>query len=381
LSKSNIPEKVKVILWGKSAGRCEFNGCNKIVYRDWLTRTELNFSQVAHIIGDSPDGPRGDVELSKEYCCDIANLMLMCPDHHKTIDSILDTYTDDVLRQMKLAHEVRIEQLTELKEDQISTVVIYEGRIGQFQPNINDRDCYQAMFPRWYPAPRMPIRLGLSNSSFHDHEKEYWQFEEANLERQFSEKIKPLFDKDESRHFSVFAFAPQPLLIKLGSLFSDIYGAEVYQLHREPQNWKWQPEPENFEYIIEEPRTVHRTVAINLSLSATVRNNRISKALGTKDVSFWNLSIDNPNNDFLKSHEQIQKFREVFRILLNKIKARHGENQVLHIFTACPVSIAVEIGRVWQPKADLPLIIYDQNRHLGGFAQTFSIGMKKTGSK
>jgi hypothetical protein len=46
----------------------------------------------------------------------------------------------------------------------------------------------------------------------------------------------------------------------------------------------------------------------------------------------------------------------------------------LHIFPALPVSAAVDVGRVWMPKADLPLIIYDQNRKLNGFIRTFAIG-------
>jgi allophanate hydrolase subunit 2 len=38
-----------------------------------------------------------------------------------------------------------------------------------------------------------------------------------------------------------------------------------------------------------------------------------------------------------------------------------------------PVSAAVELGRVWMPKADLPLVIYDQNTSLGGFVKALEI--------
>ena len=54
---------------------------------------------------------------------------------------------------------------------------------------------------------------------------------------------------------------------------------------------------------------------------------------------------------------------------MDRIKALHGQDAVLHVFPAVPVSIAVEIGRVWMPKADLPLCIYDQNRKLNGFTK------------
>ena len=133
MSIRNISQKVRYLLWAKSAGRCEFDGCNKPLWRDGLTQIEMNFSDVAHIIGDSPDGPRGDVILSDEYCNNVSNLMLMCLDHHRMIDQITSVYSDGVLRQMKEIHEERIERLTEIMPDKTSHVIIYKGIIGEHQ--------------------------------------------------------------------------------------------------------------------------------------------------------------------------------------------------------------------------------------------------------
>jgi allophanate hydrolase subunit 2 len=53
----------------------------------------------------------------------------------------------------------------------------------------------------------------------------------------------------------------------------------------------------------------------------------------------------------------------------------------VHLFPALPVSAAVEVGRVWMPKAHLPMIVYDQNRKLGGFQKATTIGqISKTGT-
>lgn len=375
MSVSIIPEKVRYLLWAKSAGRCEFNGCNKPLWRDGLTQLEMNFADVAHIIGDSAQGPRGDVILSKEYCSDVSNIMLMCLDHHRMIDQILETFTDDVLRRMKQLHEERVEILTSITPDKTSHVLIYRGRVGKFQPKIDYRDAWLAMAPEWYPSSRLPIELGLLNTSFQDNEENYWRIEETNLERQFIAKVKPFLDSDgERNHFSVFAFAPQPLLIKLGTLLSDLYPAEIYQPHREPPTWEWQPDQEYIDYIIIEPLSEHNLVALNLSLSATVDNRRIKNVLGSQSYSEWQMTIANPNNDYLKSRWQLRRFREEFRMLLNKIKAKHGEKAIIHIFPAVPASVAIEIGRVRQPKADLPFIIHDQNNETKGFIRTLSIG-------
>jgi hypothetical protein len=39
-----------------------------------------------------------------------------------------------------------------------------------------------------------------------------------------------------------------------------------------------------------------------------------------------------------------------------------------------PAALAVEFGRIIAPKADLTLMIYDQNRAVGGFAYSLTLG-------
>jgi len=213
MSKSDIPERVRYLLWARSAGRCEFDGCNRPLWRDGLTQIEMNFADIAHIIGDSSHGPRGDVVLSKEYCSDVSNIMLMCLDHHRMIDHITDTYTDQALREMKHNHEVRTELLTGVTPDKTSHVIIYRGRVGKVQPKIDFRDAWQAMAPDYYPSTSLPVELSLWNSSFEDKEQDFWSFESTNLERQFAEKIAPYIQNSKERnHYSVFAFGPQTLV-------------------------------------------------------------------------------------------------------------------------------------------------------------------------
>ena len=154
--------------------------------------------------------------------------------------------------------------------------------------------------------------------------------------------------------------------MELGRLLCDIPTAEVFQLHREPQTWKWQRHASPFGYQVRAPRTRHKHVAINLSLSADIADSRIAEAMG-KPHSVWTIAIRKPGNDFLRSRGQLSAFRHCFRQTLNRVKAAHGEDACVHLFPAVPVAVAVEIGRVWMPKADLPMKVYDQNRRMGGF--------------
>jgi SMODS-associated and fused to various effectors sensor domain len=376
MSVSYIPEKVKIRLWGKAAGRCQYDGCNRPLWLDSLTKAEFNTAYIAHIIADKPGGPRGNINLSEKLKADISNLMLMCDEHHRLIDrEDIKGHPVERLREMKRKHEQRIELLTSLMENKRSYVLLYGANVGRHNAAVSWNKATQAMLPNWYPAEKPAIELSLKNSSFQDHEKNYWLIEQENLRRKFNQFVTPRLAAGHVEHFSIFALAPQPLLIELGRLLSDIPVAEVYQLHREEPNWIWQKYPEGFGFILHETDNDNEAVALNLSLSATIDNSRITSVLGSK-VSIWTLTIENPNNDFLKSREQLSLFRQKFRQLLDRIKSKHGQNTILHLFPAVPVSVAVEIGRVWMPKADIPIRIYDQNRQTGGFSTAFEISNK-----
>lgn len=370
-----IKEKTKYLLWAKTAGRCQYDGHNKPLWRDEYTKAEMNFAEIAHIIGNSSLGPRGRPALTAEYCNDVANLMLLCPDHHRLVDADPLAFPVEQLREWKNAHERRIEAVTEIEIDKTSNVVLYGANIGQNSTLLTKRAVVTAMSQAgWYPARADHLDLSLHHSQFHDRELKFWTLEEENLKRQFASKIQPIIEDSTQNHFSIFALAPQPLLIRLGTLLTDLLPAEVYQLHREPPNWEWQPGPTGFNYEIHTPDNFHSLVALNLSLSATIVPARIAQALGNKEFSLWTMTIPLPSNDFLRSREQLQRFREQFRQMLDQIKAQHGQNAELHIFPAVPVSVAIEIGRVRQAKADLPYVIYDQNRDIGGFSEALRIG-------
>ncbi len=299
--------------------------------------------------------------------------MLLCNEDHRRIDHEEELeHTVARLTQMKSQHEARIEHLTSLQEEKKSHILLYGANIGEQDVALSWQKAKQAMLPERYPAEPRAIELSL-NSAFEDKGPDYWHIERQNLRQSFHRSLRPRIASGEVRHLSIFALAPQPLLMELGRLLSDIPAAEAYQLHREPPDWQWQDSPHGSDFVIHEPTHTGSIVALNLSLSATIDNSRITAVLPESDLSIWRMTVPTPHNDFLQSREQLRMFRQTFRKLLDRIKARHGQNAQLHVFPAVPVSAAVEIGRVWMPKADLPLLVYDQNQKLGGFRQVLQV--------
>src|SRR5690606_27237106 len=127
----NLPEKIKYLLWGKAAGRCQFRGCNEMLYRDLTTQSEFNQAYIAHIYGVKPKSARYVKDKSESLAKDISNLMLMCDTHHRQIDQHeKDKYTAEILIQMKKEHEERIEILADISPSLKSEIVIYKASIG-----------------------------------------------------------------------------------------------------------------------------------------------------------------------------------------------------------------------------------------------------------
>jgi hypothetical protein len=374
MSVSCIPDSVKLRLWGKAAGRCQYDGCNKPLWRDDLTKAEFNTAYIAHVVADSVDGPRGHATRSKLLASDISNLMLMCDEHHRLIDKgDVAGHPEDRLLAMKAQHEQRIETLGEITGNKQSHVVLYGANIGAQGSPLSLREAAIGMVPARYPASQQPISLGLGNSSFEDRTPEFWQFEGMQVRNMVAQQIRPRIKSGEVTHLSVFALAPQPLLMLLGSELSDIPFAEACQRRKEPQSWKWEEEPLSFDLTVIAPTKPKKgDAALVFALSATVTDERVTSVLGD-DIPIWRVTIPKPDNDFVRSRAQTEAFRKTMRPLLDQIKAAHGEKATIHVFPAMPVSLAVDFGRVLNAKSDLPLIVYDENKKLGGFVKALGI--------
>jgi len=381
MSHTSVSDKTKLRLWVAAGGRCQYPGCNKPLYRDDLTLADMNRSNIAHIIADSPNGPRGDAILSEQLASDFSNLMLMCYDHHHLIDHDgLADHPVDALRAMKAEHERRIETVTGIQSDRKTDVLIYTVRIRDYYPRVTFAEASTAVLSNQrFPASPYPIELGRNNSQEIDSQENFWLQEDQHLQAIVRERILPPHTRGDLKDPSIFAIAPQPLLILLGHLIRDISAADVYQRHREPPGWVWQDHPEGFEYSIKRPTATKGTPVLVLALSAAVSDDRILTQIGD-DAVIWRITIPKPNNDYLKSIRQLQQFRELIRPLFDEIKDYYPSGTMLNVFPVAPVSVCVELGRTVQPKAHMPLRLWDENKDLGGFIHALDINMPNGGN-
>ena len=109
----NIPDKEMKALIALSGGVCAFPGCNKRLLEPGNAADDAAFlGEMAHIVADSRQGPRGVSPMSDEDRDKHTNLVLLCGDHHTIIDAQPRTYSVSVLRRIKEDHEARIRRAT-----------------------------------------------------------------------------------------------------------------------------------------------------------------------------------------------------------------------------------------------------------------------------
>ena len=126
----SFSRSTEILLAVRAGGRCEFVGCNQFLFEHPLTRRSGNFSEKAHIVAFSKDGPRGKAISRPRDIHNVENLMLLCAGCHKEIDSRPSVYTKPLLVQYKKDHERRIHHLTGLGPDQRTAVVQLTSRIA-----------------------------------------------------------------------------------------------------------------------------------------------------------------------------------------------------------------------------------------------------------
>lgn len=373
----HVKPEVQRELWGRAGARCEFSDCNRLLYKSPVTQEKVNLAEMAHIYSFSKKGPRGrGVFAAKPKCLnDVTNLMLVCHDCHKKIDQdkLGWRYSADLLKRWKEDHETRVRIVTGISPSKKSHVVLYGSKIGDERSPLRSDVAIEAMFHDWYPAEERPVNLSML-CAHDDSAPEFWITEAAHLRKEFARQIRVRIDEGQPNHFSIFALASQPLLILLGALLTDKIPAVVYQLHREPNTWKWQPHPDGFKFAVHEPTDKDGVPVLVVALSGKINHERIKSVLNGK-LAVWELTIDDCHNDFLRSEAQLSMFRDTVRKLMVAIKSSHPGCKQLRIFPAMPISCAVELGRARMPKADMPWIIYDQNNKHQKFTQTLTIGV------
>lgn len=142
-----IAERIKHILWGKSGATCAFPDCHRsLVASANENDPAVVLGEIAHIVAQSPGGPRSDQPPPGGQVDGYDNLLLLCHAHHEMVDRQPNTYTVQKLVQMKADHERWVEQQLTPRQ--------WFLRTSQPEAQVTD-----TVFSTLLPVTHMPITL------------------------------------------------------------------------------------------------------------------------------------------------------------------------------------------------------------------------------
>lgn len=174
-------------------------------------------------------------------------------------------------------------------------------------------------------------------------------------------------------HLSIFALAPIPALVHFGNQVGNIVPTQLFQKHRDTDDWKWKDGVEGVEFVYNKPSDggSSNKIALVLSLSGTIKEDTYTSITGEAPV--YEITIAKPNPAFLNSEKTIHDFKKVYRQVLSEIQALHGSDAEILLFPAVPAPIAVACGQELLPKADPYLTVYDFDHERNGFIETLTV--------
>jgi hypothetical protein len=353
--RAYIPVEVRRDLWIAAGGRCEFRGCCKPVDRDFLTKSRCVVGEYAHIIADSPDGARGVDGESERLAKDPSNLMLACFGCHSRIDrhGKKNEYTAEQLRAMKREHEARIQLIYSATGVKDSLPILMSFPVGNHVPVVDLPQIHHAMLENsGYTRFPLDKHINIDKGDFDvlDGSPDFWPRAERVVTELYERRIHPeLTSRNGASHLTIAAFAPIPMLMKLGALIGDKTEATVLDLPSE--RWLWDkradcPEPQ-FAFTVSE--ALPREVAVVVSIS--------NRAVHPASPSVVEFHAVEPNRGIIRQERHVQVFRQQFNAFLMHL-VRAGA-RVLHVYPATPLCASVEVGRMLLPKTFEELHVWE----------------------
>lgn len=372
----SVPSFTKILLFTRAAGRCEFDGCNKNVLEHPLTLRTGNYAQMAHVVAFRPDGPRGGEGVRPPDINSVANLMLLCPQCHKEIDDHPTKYPRARLEGFKREHEARVARLTELGPDRRTSLLVLRAPIGGDQVAISPEDMANAISPR-YAASKEGAVLDLNELGKIGEVDAYLETGRAAIDAQIDGVFAPRSEASSVGHISVFALGPIPLLIHFGAKLTNKVRAELFQRHRDAEDWIWKIDGDRvrFKYGLVREGAADGPIALLLSLSGSINLDALPEPVKSTGW-IYELTLEDraPDPTFLRLRVELDHFKVAYQEVLGLIASKHGILESIELFPAVPAPIAVLCGRERLPKVHPALRVYDFDRARGGYNYRFQVG-------
>ncbi|TLP70693.1 SAVED domain-containing protein, partial [Nesterenkonia sphaerica] len=364
VARVDIPASVIREIWARAAGRCVL--CSAYLLGTGRSFFHTAHGEIAHNVGatQGKKSPRGASKLSLEERSKAENLLLLCHQCHRMIDAAgaEEVYTDEYLRERKQVFEDHVRRVTDFATVTETAVVRVTGRVrGTFAP-ATDRQVSSALHLEGMRYAGEHPRDAEFVVSIDSEDTDSWVWQEGM--KKIVTKLSALRDTPFDT-VSVFAMAPVPLLVFLGSKLEDKGDIRVFPRFRDAEDlaWCWRSRPGScatFAVASSGASATATEVVLTVNVSGVVD-------LGAAPADFAalprvTLAADAPGPDAIQTKADLAAFSRAWRSALARVEMDYPLCERIHMLAAVPVVAAVACGQHYMRGAQPALVVYQRAR-------------------
>jgi hypothetical protein len=345
------PQTLK-LLWGRAAGRCAMADCRVELF---VTEDDYDpvcvIGEMGHIAASSNTGPRAHLELDMRARDSYDNLILLCRNCHRKVDTLKLSYPRERLLDIKANHEAWVR--TALPERGFTNLRWNVLRLRGDLP-FDPTTIAEALSP---DQDARVLQISVSAA------RKPWSSIQENLRTQIQTFI-ATSDAVASR-VAVFPLAPVSACIYTGYLLTNRLNVRGFQYHRDRATWIW---PKNLEGltmpVVAEP-AASTPAPVELfflfELSAPIDASETLESTGN-DHAVYRCSVPDLSTGWLKSKAQLDELARKAREMFEAAAIRYPTSARWHIFYAGPAPGGVVVGQQLNPTMIPTVQLYEFQR-------------------
>lgn len=366
VQRKNVPDSARIRVWAKAAGRCVLCATYLLDGADSFFHA-IPVGQIAHIVGaaSGKKAPRGESDLDTNTRSFEENLMLLCYPCHKRIDDKVyrEKYTVEFLTQRKQLHERRVREVTDFAILRPTSVVTVSADIRGTAAPVSLSQVAEALRLEGYTGMGDDTRNGAFTLHLAGNSNDGWAWDAHRTELdRLTGRVAEAVTAGDIETISVFALAPIPSLVYLGSKLDDKTETRLFRRKRvdDVTAWAWDYEtqtPKLDVALISSPTPANEATVI-VELTSPVKESRLPSGLESLPRVTISPTRQNPHPELISTRAALEEFGRAWREALARIENDLPDVQTLHLIASVPAPAAIAMGRYRMRTAQPTMVVY-----------------------
>lgn len=379
-----ISEKTAQKVWADAGARCMFHGCSKDLSEIPLWTKTARVGYLAHIVASDPAGPRGNQADSHRLADCPDNIMLMCDEHHRLIDSFAPQYyTADLLNEMRKSHRDMVRKYLDSLAFPHTKAVTLHANLANVPTYFHDSELIEAIIAtRRAMLPGVIHYIRRKSQRDDRHLPGFWYQYLREHESQIRQLVAG-FDSCSSsatENLAVFPLHHIPTLVLAGRVMGEAQAIQVFQYDKDRKCWAWNPQTEahprgTFSAAPLPPERATE-VLITLELTAHVDENKLPAdlkiGLDSGQLPWIRVTSSKTGFDCIGHPDDLDQFTQAAREAIV-----HAQDvmrvQKVHLIVISPASTVFRFGQMLQAGHHPEYIVYDRPGYDYNFGAALSI--------